>query len=151
MEGNNITKLKANTFENFTMLRFLFLGHNQISEIEVYAFNSLQDLSYINLRNNNISFIHIDMFEHACVCACVPVRFIFKFEVIMCVSAEAWWYLRCQLKPCLKCLTTIVSCLCQNTHITNTRELSRLWKPYRAFPTATISEAAVVEFIPLFW
>ena len=63
LSGNRITEIPANAFANFEELYVLDLSSNQISNIELSAFNGLNRLRYLYLQNNRISSLKPGVFS----------------------------------------------------------------------------------------
>ncbi|XP_022084419.1 uncharacterized protein LOC110975875 [Acanthaster planci] len=63
LEYNQLTKLAAGDFSDFSQLQEIYLYNNRISEIEDYAFRGLRSLRKLRLGSNNISTLTNRTFE----------------------------------------------------------------------------------------
>lgn len=54
IQGNFLTKLRNNSFTNYTLLRVLDLSRNALSEVEEFAFSGLENLIVLNLTHNSL-------------------------------------------------------------------------------------------------
>lgn len=57
------TDLKRLFFDGTSNITYLYLGYNQVSDIDQNAFDGLINLKYIYLNNNKLSKIHNDTFK----------------------------------------------------------------------------------------
>ena len=63
ISDNILTELKSMTFWNFQQLRFLFLGKNNIMNIQAFAFHGIANMFILDLSNNVISYLSLHMFD----------------------------------------------------------------------------------------
>ncbi|PFX32875.1 uncharacterized protein LOC111346373 [Stylophora pistillata] len=63
LSSDDITKIPAGTFENFTSLRYLSLANNSIRHLSRHSFRGLRNLRELNLKDNGELILDKDVFE----------------------------------------------------------------------------------------
>ncbi|MHA2503243.1 MAG: leucine-rich repeat domain-containing protein [Candidatus Kariarchaeaceae archaeon] len=61
--GTGITKLEADTFDDFPRIQKIFLSHNSLGTLPNEIFSNLRELIHIDLRGVNLTEIDKDQFQ----------------------------------------------------------------------------------------
>ncbi|BFZ05664.1 hypothetical protein BsWGS_08702 [Bradybaena similaris] len=64
LQGNLLTKLRNNSFTNYTLLTVLDLSNNKLSEVEEFAFSGLEHLIVLNISDNLLTMTNVTFAEN---------------------------------------------------------------------------------------